>query len=411
MSGLQNSDIGEWPRTPWENFIQLIVTIIQFVIDVLVAIGAFFVALFEWIIDIGMNMVKAVTQLVLAAVEAILKAIVLVFVYIMFALSLFSIVLFYASVLVTFGVLALRLGAELIVTLNSVKLKKDTRFTMFQYTLGLEKWDLMDLYIPTIYLSFQTESALYIIPFNFITPFALPTLETTPIDNPDGSSSQIQTSVTEDLSSSNPNTASEPIDPNKEFWDGFFFAIDIVSIFSIILGGMSLGFTGENKLTQKIAAVITIIAFVLTFILLVTEKLLTGGMTVYYYIGLWVGPIIGFLVTLGIASLVNALAGDPPDSVEKIFLIAGILATIVSILTSIFTLIENAYGKEILWDGDDPEQVTGLITACTGIIIGGILIGIDDDTWDNILVEGCAIALTYYILAALPRFLGVPLRV
>ena len=57
MEGFVNSPVGEWPRTPWENFVQLVVDFINFIIDVLIAIGTFFADLIGFIAEQGMNLV------------------------------------------------------------------------------------------------------------------------------------------------------------------------------------------------------------------------------------------------------------------------------------------------------------------------------------------------------------------
>lgn len=197
--------------------------------------------------------------------------------------------------------------------------------------------------------------------------------------------------------------------------------MDLVGIFAMIVGATSLLFPPEttSKFAAKIANALTVIAFLLSFLLLVTEKLLTQTLTVYYYFGLLIGPIVGFLVTLAIASIANALSGKNENAelldgdvskVGKFFIILGVLTTVVSIISSVFTLLENHYDVEIIWDSDDPEFITGVITACIGTFVGGILIGMDDDTWDTLLIQGFAVAVAYVLIGFLPVFLGKQLK-
>ena len=90
MKDYENDPIGVWPRTPWENFIQLVVTIVQFIIDVLIAIGTFFIELFKWIVEAGLNLVETISQAAMAIIEAVIKAIILIFIFIMLAIFLLA---------------------------------------------------------------------------------------------------------------------------------------------------------------------------------------------------------------------------------------------------------------------------------------------------------------------------------
>ncbi len=60
----------------------------MFIIDVLIAVATFFIELFEAIVEIGMNIVKTVVAIVMMWLEALFKAIILAFIYLMFALMI-----------------------------------------------------------------------------------------------------------------------------------------------------------------------------------------------------------------------------------------------------------------------------------------------------------------------------------
>jgi len=226
MMGYINSEVGEWPRTPWENFVQLIVDIIQFVIDVLVAIGEFFVALFEWIFEVGMNLVEAVTRAILAAVEAILKAIVLAFIYLMFAFELLMVLLVFASLIAIFLIIGPMIQADNVgITITSVSIEKGEKSLGFSYSLGLERWDLLDLDIPTIYYNFGTEKGTVEVRTNFIEDFGLPPMSD--ILNELGPEFPEVDNSPQTSEDQNPQTSDVGAFEMDEFLSGLFFSADV----------------------------------------------------------------------------------------------------------------------------------------------------------------------------------------
>ena len=217
MGPFQNSETGEWPRTPWENFIQVIKDVIQFVIDVLIAIGNFFVALFEWIAEIGMNLVENVTKAALAAVEAIIKAIILVLIYLMVAIFIITSFL----ILVTFLVAGLVISAftGTLPDVGWLYVGFEIFDIYFKYSLEI-KWvysSLLDLDVPVAESKLTLNEYIF---FNYVEPIA--TAVTTesqflsPINNNSGlsTSNLISESISpilpdEDVHSSQPENAPE----------------------------------------------------------------------------------------------------------------------------------------------------------------------------------------------------------
>ncbi|TFG25150.1 MAG: hypothetical protein EU529_01830 [Promethearchaeota archaeon] len=84
-----NDEVGEWPRTPWDNFIQLVQAVVEFIIDVFIAIATFFVELGNAIIEIGMCIAEAILDTAIAFIEMLLKALAMVHIYLLLALITF----------------------------------------------------------------------------------------------------------------------------------------------------------------------------------------------------------------------------------------------------------------------------------------------------------------------------------
>ncbi|MHA1338020.1 MAG: hypothetical protein ACTSPW_20155 [Promethearchaeota archaeon] len=155
MKNYRNSPIGEWPRTPWENFFQLIIDIVLFIIDVLLAVAGFFIALFEWVKEVGMNLVEKIVEGVLFLIQSLLKAIVLAFIYAMFAIMLIAVILTLVSIVGVMFVLSTFLDINVDASVNKIKIT-GMLFFMFGYDVGIADYEILDLKIPTLTTYFES---------------------------------------------------------------------------------------------------------------------------------------------------------------------------------------------------------------------------------------------------------------
>jgi hypothetical protein len=150
MKDYVNDPTGEWPRTPWENFIQLVVTIVKFIIDVLIAVITFFIDLFTFIAEVGMNLVETITQAALAIVEAVIKAIILAFIYLMFALELLSMVIANLALFVFLVPMILIMGGTFTFDIFSLTLTTHDLNVAFTTEFVWVYNEFLDLDVPVI---------------------------------------------------------------------------------------------------------------------------------------------------------------------------------------------------------------------------------------------------------------------
>ena len=410
MQGYQNSEVGEWPRTPWQNFVQLIVDIIQFVIDVLLAIGEFFVALFEWIFEIGMNMVKAVTQFILDVVELMVKAIILVFIYLVFAIELLMVLLVFVSLIAIFLIIGPIIQADNVeVTITSVSIEKGEKFLEFSYSLGIEKWDLLDLDIPTIYYNFGTEKGTVEVITNFNEVFGLPPMsdilnELGP-EFPEVNNPTIPLESVEQI----PQTSDVGTFEMDEFLGGLFLSADVHGILFTILGAIFIALPVKYQILPFLVSVVT---FIITAVILLKTKATENTMTEEYYYGLIAGAPISFALAMVAAGIANSVMGkkkktpeDLADFGTKLSIYGAILAAIGSVI-AIFDYYEEKHaGTDIDYSGIGLESWLEGGLGFTGIILGGILIGIDSDYKTNTLLFGITSGITLILSIVLPLML------
>lgn len=432
MSEFENDRTGVWPRTPWENFIQLLQDVINFIIDVLIAIGDFFIALFEWIAEVGMNLIEAIAKAVLYIVEALLKAIILVFLYLMFAFTLIMALAMYVSITVLALIVGPFLGAGVTITINSVTIQKDELYLTYEYNIGLKYWEFLDLYIPTVFITFETTYMSYESPFNFFELFTIPSLESLipsdlSSDSETTNDNQLETSnhLSSDFQTTNDNQPETSVDLSNnfqttnnnqplesslktsntnstewfnetDFWEGMFLAFDVSAIFFLALG-VSSTVTGSNKIA-KLANYAVIIAFALTLTALVLGFVGNPEISLSFMLGFILGPWISLLVTSVVATVVGALF-KPSDTAGDIFEVIGLVLTVIGVITTIFTILNSLFNTDYgISDDIIEEQMLGHILAFGGLILGGIGIGLQDDSDKDNAIIALQLATCYTAL-------------
>lgn len=322
ISGFINSEVGEWPRTPWENFVQLIKDIIQFVIDVLVAIGQFFVALFEWIADVGMNLIEAVTQAVLAVVEAILKAIVLVFIWLMFAFTLIGFIAAYLAVIPLLFLIIPIINAELTIEINRITLTKGTKTLIFGYEIELIPISFLDLTIPSLAVLITSNDLDYKIDLNLFSNFDMEL----PLDlipnseqNHSGESTTPNTSQNQII----PQTSSES--NGDLFITGFLAALSIMGVVMCFYGAIAVGLSSD-KPKEIIFFILVIVAFLTSMMVLIKIVDETNDNISDFFAGLGWGCMFAFAELLFIFSF---------GETWKIPMIISSFAALVSVINII----------------------------------------------------------------------------
>ena len=152
------------------NFVQLVVDFINFIIDVLIAVGTFFADLIGWMAEQGMNLVAAIAAAVLLAVEAILKAIFLALVFLTLALTLIEMVLMWSIFLVSFLVLSLETPGTLNVFLFGFEYTSiDSSFSIkYEESIQWRFIDFFDLNLPVVRTEISQDGELISWEENFI---------------------------------------------------------------------------------------------------------------------------------------------------------------------------------------------------------------------------------------------------
>jgi len=379
----KNSKCGDWPRTPWENFIQLVETVVQFIIAVLVAIATFFVDLFNKIVEIGINVVKAVVAAVMWFIELLFKAFVLAFIYLMFAVTLLIVA---AGFLVIVGILAGICESQhlnKIVTINSITLFKNNVSLYVGYSIDSEFYDLLDLEVPIVIVSFTKGSTTFEFPFNFLKPsFSLPDFSSVSSDFFDNN-----------LKSGQNTSDIDPEDICTQLLTGMAEAMALCGSILAIIGGILIGF---DTITQAYPTVAAVVLALFSLVLFIYGLILGSGFTIIICLGVGFGLLISSAFAFG---AMTKVAGE--------HVALTILAFVIAFISVILGILELA----------NPEWATIIESVQFAIGLGTLILGELAFAVNTNLIEtviyGFILFIIYIITSivflVLPLFLPLPL--
>ncbi len=404
----ESSLFGKKPKTKKQALWAPLKKLASFAAGLIITIGMAILELIELFIDFVMDILMEWLPILEYILWLIIRAIILIFIWIMFAFDLFFTFIMFLALMVLFLIIGPLLQSTVNITINSITIHKNGKYFTFEYTIGLEYCDFLDIEIPTIYYNFKTENGTYSSPSNFFTFYIIPPLELlinqfasgifTENNLQENSSFQIVNTdyaLHEGLRSS--NTASER---DEDFWSGFFFGVDVAGFFFAMLGALALGLDDKR---QTIAFIIGTILFITTFIFDVISYHLTGNkMSPDYYAGLLFGPWLAFLGTVLIALTINKFVSGKHENLETGLYWGGYIIAFWGLFITIFDFREEIVEGEDLDFTGGAEFWIELGLGFIGITMGGISIGLDEKTKENIKWLFIATTITFFFLLFIP---------
>ncbi|HME50939.1 MAG TPA: PKD domain-containing protein [Candidatus Lokiarchaeia archaeon] len=306
---------GPMPKTLIGAIEQFFVSLATLVWGGIVAIVGFLVQLITLIVQWGMSIVGQITAMiakaVMAAIEAIVKALVLAFVYLMFAFTLLSIAGLFLVLIPVFAFINVMLQGDYTYSINSLKITKDSTFISMEYDINMYYFAPLDISIPNISFSVSTQKGGFQGDMNsfssfqgnissMMTPF-LPDLgiSTTPESN-------VKTMNT-GLIESDP-----PADENA-YQDGAIFAIALFGAAMIILATIEQIISGANRGYEIAAFIITMIALIIG-IVMIHKTLTDEGNTGFIH-----GMSLGFAIVILLMTLCYALVEARSKPLNEIY--------------------------------------------------------------------------------------------
>ncbi|MHA1336514.1 MAG: hypothetical protein ACTSPW_12315, partial [Promethearchaeota archaeon] len=376
MKNYRNSPIGEWPRTPWENFFQLIIDIVLFIIDVLLAVAGFFIALFEWVKEAGMNLIEKIRESVLFLIQNILKTIVLTFIYIMFTLSLLMII----PMIIIFRPLLIFMN-------NILEEKGSNSFIIFKFEIGLKHVDFLDLEIPTMFFIFENEMGRYETIYNI---FNIPIL---PLEDIFAYFFYTQTSMIQTNKCENVHPKSSDDSKLDHFSEGCLLSFELIAFF-INLDALNSNLAKNNPtlkaslfyttLTIFIGIIIHIISTTINAIMLEPEELYSQ-----IFLGMIWGTFVAFfyvLIIAIIAGLIRCALNPKPKAIKDLESVLIKLLTFVTFI-DISAAILGMVGTLLNEFEEDPLgvifSVFGGFIGLTALLVGAVALAFTENPADE----------------------------
>jgi len=147
----KNSAQGRQPRTFLQWLVQVIVAIVEFVVSIFVAIGEAIAAIWEQIVEVVGAVLMAVLEFLGDLLWLIIRAIILIFAWMMFGITLLFLTLAIGAIALIFlGITALIPGSSMIYTVNTVKVNFGTVSFETGYTRSMGYYEFFDLELPNI---------------------------------------------------------------------------------------------------------------------------------------------------------------------------------------------------------------------------------------------------------------------
>ena len=326
-----NGEVGNWPRTPWENFIKLVQTIVQFIIDILIAIATFFVELFKAIVEIGMNVVKAVVAAVMWFIELLFKVFILAYIYLMFAINLAIAVVGFLSIILFLTILADTYDLEKHVKFNSITLVKQNMSISYGYYIDTMDYSVLDLEIPVICCYTAKGSAR----IEFTLEFVFGLTEFPDFSSLDDFYSDIKTKGQNNkaFSSQELQLSDSNDDLLAEFLTGWQTSMNLAGALMLITATIIFGIKGP----WSTAAFIGSIILAVVSMGLACVSWITISTSILYYFGLAIGLFISAIVALMATISENQISSNV-QLINTIVTVVSLFLGILSIVLSIFEI-------------------------------------------------------------------------
>lgn len=374
--------------------------------EVINAVVGFFVKLGETIVSIVAKVVDAVVKVVAKVIEAIvavimwliellLKAILLVMIWIMFALTLLYFLAMFAVLISVFFLVALFLDANAIIEADSLTLQKGNVVLAYKYRIGLDHYDRLDLEIPTIFTTYESDMYVFETKENYgvsMGVFPIEMLIAIALILAPPTTTELQTSVdspkTSNLKTAEINIIDYILDIESDFWEGYFLSGDLAAILAAALGAIAMGIDSSKQAAALGLGFLITITASIGFLLQVFTDI--GSISFPFILGFILGPIMSCIFSSGIAAFAALIKGDKKtDNMKKLILALEIFDWIslgIGAFSVIVQLFESIYDKEIEFLDFMDYFFINIVIYSVGIIFGGIGMGIDENLKQVLLI-------------------------
>jgi len=274
----------------------------------------------------------------------IIRVALLIFIWIMFALTLIIIVIGFLLILINVAIFSPFLNVNTSMNANSVTIQKQDLIITLGYEITMETSGLIGFVIPIVYFYFNKGNTTIKIPYSFSTTIDVPKFELSEdfYDFPDINQSQPSSSDSDSPESD--LTLSQMI-------AGANFAMGLL--------GAGLGFTAvvirgvdPNEFYQHLLAYVSIFLWAIGIFSLAMYVYTSNGLTDGFFIGLSIGFFFTGLVaalvanrwstfTIPMSAITFALAGIILSITSKIL---GQVGKLVPDLNILFSLITGGFG-------------------------------------------------------------------
>jgi hypothetical protein len=374
-----DSQMGLKPETFGDWFWKSLKTLINLIVGVIIKIAMVIVELVKLIIDFFIFIFMDVLPLLGHILWLILRVIILIFAWIMFALTL----LIFNGIFLLFTIPVISISSvtqcTYKISLNRITLENEEHFLEFMYSISFEYFEFFDIFLPTLYSSITTKNSSITLSYNLFNPFEISSLDfISDIFNEDKPQSSMNKSSPKPQSlqaSSSQNIA--------DFTSNFLTAFSIVSATVFFIGITSIVLKNYNDYIKLAASIISIFALIIGLtaigITMLKEETSDG-----FWIGFSVGSMVAFLITSVIIGLIGSINIKSKNLWKSITSVGLLIMSIIALVYNILILSENLLNLE----SDDPKKISEeignkIVITAISLILGASFIGLSNKEDQN----------------------------
>ena len=146
----ENSRQGDRPRDFWQSIADAVVAVGEFIVGIFVAIGDFFMAIWDGIVSLVGTILLAVLEFLAYILWCLVRAALLILIWIAFGITVLFLTIGIAAIAVALIPISLIFGASMYYTLNSVGIDFPGFSFGTGYDTGIENYEAFDIPVPYI---------------------------------------------------------------------------------------------------------------------------------------------------------------------------------------------------------------------------------------------------------------------
>ncbi|MBY9008169.1 MAG: PKD domain-containing protein [Candidatus Lokiarchaeota archaeon] len=330
ISNLQNSAQGEAPKGFWEAFLENLETLANLIISIVESIVEIIKNIIEAIESIAMEILSYLEDLI----WILIRAAILILVWIMFTFTLIGFITAFIAMIPLMLIISEIIIADLIISVNSLKLVKGIKTIEFSYNITLKYISYFDIYVPTLVISMVAENLNYELEINFFSGFdpQIP-MEYDPEENISLNTSKNENPSNVQTNLNYLNEIHKSSDSNKEnlvadlAFTGFGTIMSMFGAVMSIHGAVMNGISKDKRL-ELLFFGLTLGAFVTSIVVLIKTIILTNDHASSFIWGLAWGCLItfyeiAFIFALGDKSNIPAAVGKFSAFIAAINIVAN----------------------------------------------------------------------------------------